>query len=228
MVCFFLLNKKFNGALSYWSIFYRFIFHQFNWRNNGKNDWFWIWNMKYIQYILNDPVITDNWKLIPDSENLSCLNMGQSVFIQVKQPRFLISAHSTLRHNLSIFCIFLSYKNASYARYECFSLTEKHISSCTSAAQWYSDYWECVSVSVTTRKKQNKAFPARERGKGSAYYWLSTWLDWNRGELDWKLCPSWSINLKSSIECYEALFLWIDSNLAVEACHDDNAIFNYW
>lgn len=29
---------------------------------------------------------------------------------------------------------------------------------CTCAPEWYSDYQDCMSVSVTTRKKQNKAF----------------------------------------------------------------------
>lgn len=104
------------------------------------------------------------------------------------------------------------------------------MSSCTFAPQLCSLYQEYTSVSVTTRKKQNKAFPGREWGKGSVHYWL----DWNHCGLDWKPSPSCSINLMSTIECYEAWSLWIDRNLAIRAVcawqqwYDDGAVFMHF
>lgn len=70
-----------------------------------------------------------------------------------------------------------------------FSWLKNLVFTALSAPQWYSLYMpvQSLSVSVTTRKKQNKAFPGREWGRGSVYERPSA-----STQLDWSLCLSWS------------------------------------
>lgn len=140
-----------------------------------------------------------------------------------------------LLHQCTMLSVFVSCIKASYLSMNVFPLLKNiffPVILLLSGVQTIKNAWVFL---WQPGRNRTRLFPGREWGKGSVYYWLATRLDWNHCGLDWKLRPNCGINLRSTIEYYEASCLlnrrqlcFLEHVLRQQVCHNGYAIFMHF